>query len=743
MIMPHLENLMTDLLSMTKGIVVKRVDVADRYETLEIIQAADYYISAVNKTDTFWTYIKYPEWILRKSGLTDEEVELAMLSKVNIPESAKELVFLNMHNNILESYVEKNNYYRRLGGLPDIEDPMYIYLDFDVIGVDNSKPLHEMNIDEIMILTQLGTIDAYKKAFPSKLYLSYLGVNKIDIFYARRASRFDILQLGPCGNEYHRTIFMKNYEFAKRYIGATAYNREMFGDQEHYDSYIGLLIVTQAMQQCISENLTILTTKSYNDVQTCKYILQSYGLDIFDDIPIKYRKAIADNIEVLIQNKGTDAVFELIYKIFGFKHADVFKYYIVKERKRDADGNPIIDADKSNMYDLSMASVSISSKNVALDIRDQTNQLDYGDVVRKDPYWGVYETDASVEDKLLDFNFNYFDSKYIAINTAYDLTKMNYEINYVMSTLLALKSYEGGIKIMTQDSVAQIPVFDAIVYLFALISKQSGYAGNIPSSMSGVASVYRFNFESNATELQEIYNEFGTAGISGILDLSTINIVKPLGRIENTVELLNYYFKNTDIYNTLVNAMAKAKTKQQYMLIKKLFNYLTTSKQTNEIYKKSNGEVASTYYDFLLDSQPVLAFVIESIGVEFIGDKIIEVLSELEAYISSDKLTYMFTRMPTTNDVAMKKYIAKVISVFKSYTIDIESMNMVYEVDDKSANAFRIFDDTIKAETRSSATPNHILTGIGIGENLVRSDNFGIYDECQITTIRGGIEYEF
>ena len=227
------------------------------------------------------------------------------------------------------------------------------------------------------------------------------------------------------------------------------------------------------------------------------------------------------------------------------------------------------------------------------------------------------------------------------------------------------------------------------------------------------------------------------------IPINSIAFTKPLSPVTDGDQLLNYYFNNVSVYNTLTAAMASATTKDQYLLAKMLMSYYTTSKQTTAIYTKLDGTVATSYMDYLTEKQPKLAFTVTNTDLTLIDVKITEILDDLSAMIHNDKLIFMFSHITTVNDESIKRYLSKVIAVFKSYTIDVHGLNMVYKIYDPSTDTFRLFDATDTEWFAFHRHPCNIFSTIAIQESTNMSENIRMRDEISIQILRGGIAYEF
>ena len=243
---------MTELLKLASGIIVKRDDLANKYETLETATAYDYYISATNMTDTFDTYMSFSEQILADVGLTQEQIQAALKSKSVIPQEYRQAIVNLQREYVLANFQEKNEYYRTLNGYPDVDNITAVYIYDTIPNVDTSKPIHMMTNSEIVILNGLGKITELMTKYPKYKYLKYLGDNRIDIITARSAKKFDILRYDYISNSIIRHRFFTNYELSRAYILNNYYKKRLSLDNEYFDAYIGFLIVTNALIMTIN-----------------------------------------------------------------------------------------------------------------------------------------------------------------------------------------------------------------------------------------------------------------------------------------------------------------------------------------------------------------------------------------------------------------------------------------------------------------------------------------------------------
>ena len=109
-------------LILENSIVKLSVD-ASKYETLDIIRESDKYLNAKQELDMFESHPFYEPSIIKKAGITDKEkVFLYHENKYLIPRNKRDLVLKYKRELVIKEYVEQNDYYRELLGLPSIED---------------------------------------------------------------------------------------------------------------------------------------------------------------------------------------------------------------------------------------------------------------------------------------------------------------------------------------------------------------------------------------------------------------------------------------------------------------------------------------------------------------------------------------------------------------------------------------------------------------------------------------------
>ena len=167
-----------DFMTIVQDSVIKYKVLADESETLESMRNGDLYVRAMRKEDTFEGYENFTEEeildVYDAAGITITRGELLdyVYNNREIPviykytnadgtvgfqhDVRKDLVE-NRRKKIISTYVEENNYYRMLIGLPDRgEDPDdYFYVPADIAeeyNLPSDVAIHELDIGQVSVL---------------------------------------------------------------------------------------------------------------------------------------------------------------------------------------------------------------------------------------------------------------------------------------------------------------------------------------------------------------------------------------------------------------------------------------------------------------------------------------------------------------------------------------------------------------------------------------------------------------
>lgn len=692
----------------TESVIKVQAD-ADKYETQSISTMAYRYLCAVDDSADFYLYT------YRRNEFIDAGVPLNIVDECyvdlqNVPTPYRAIMLRHKKEEQILMYQEVNPYYRTLNGTP-IRNADYITLPAHMIpdGVhieDLDAPVHLYSDIECDLLYHYGVIDELKSRYPEYKYLDYLGSKRISIYKARKSSNFSILYMP---NDIPPEIvdrFKEKLSVNRAYIESVIYSEAYKFKSEYYDNFLCVLLLVLTMIDIIAEMPDMINKNEIFDLKMVKLIFENYGIDFFDTIPFHYQLAMIKNMHKLLKFKSTTLNIIDICSLFGFDNVKVFKYYLLKERKTDDetgryvtgfDKNWVIDNTKT--FDLKFVKVPIT-ETISPYLNDRTKFIDYDTITNKDTLWDGGLDHEYVKKEILDLEFNHYYTKYISIDILNSMSELAFQLCYFYNIIFDDKRIEEllRVNIPTIRSSTGFKLLDILSLLYALGYRYNGVNDVILSKQTKVLHVMGFNFEA---DLNVLANDIEEKGYT-LEDLGVADWMSP-NEIITMNQLIEIYTNNKNIHYHLVDAMNNAENKRVYDVYKMVYDSLMITKYTAKVFTKANGDIAETYTDFIKDKDALLYKVLVEIdGIENISDRkvlissyINDIVYSLSEYIDSDEIDDIFSIFPTVSKEAIRTYIKLVIEFFKSYTIDIESVNSIYKFDDKLNNKVRILDDMI------------------------------------------------
>lgn len=396
-----------------------------------------------------------------------------------------------------------------------------------------------------------------------------------------------------------------------------------------------------------------------------------------------------------------------------YERISVYKYFLIKEKILDKNGVPVEFKktihnddgttsevpDYEKMYDVYFQSTDIMDNNTVLAIENKANRYEYKEVTEEDDLWW---DDADLRKELYEREFNFIDTKYIGISISYNLTKMLYESIYFLNMLIDNKDVRTDInnRLFNEDAMHEgtdylyikleritetpISIFDAIVIMAALLCKKNSMKGNILVKPAQILSILGFDFEENfdliRKKIKNNPNIFKDQSILSYLDLLRIETVEDINTLYNN-------FKNFSKF--CVSQMNSTDNIKVYRAYNDLYRTIMIKKETTKAFKMSNGAVAITYLEYIEDKLPYIADYIKSLEVDECGVIIEHILGKLNELIPS--LTYLTTLNGVNNNIV--DAIIELIKFFKSYTVDLRNLSVVYIFDDDYWNRIRTIEN--------------------------------------------------
>jgi len=698
--MYFLDTFFNDLRTVMNTVVIKYEKKAKQNETMDSLRNADRYISARNMEDTFHTYQTFNPLAIINAGILDTQLaQLYATRKDLIPIEFREAIVLEQRKLIISAYEETNNYYRSLQGLPDNEDLDFVFLDpetYTLLGLDPDLAVHQLDEEAILRLEKRGYLDELRAKYPSKKYLNYLGTNKVDILRARTSRNFAILAMTKDVSETFYDEFNNMYEQCREYFMTVIHNKDFSARYDLYDNFIAMMIMVMTIQRMITNSFKNGIQRDFYDLGSIKMLMESYNVPFIADLPIDYQRALVRNMNSLLHYKSTDKVLYDICNILGFERIQIFKYFLIKEHRMDSNDSPIFATktiiddngdtvtvpDNEAMYELYFQTVELRERNIALALADINNKLTYEQVVQNDPFW--WDEDEELQKVLYDSEYNYVETKYLNMNIMYKMTEMLFEVAYIFRMLIDKKDELGTVTIQLPKlfDKREIPIFNVVVLMCALISKKNKMVGNIISSPTQILSVMGFNFYADFTLIKnEINNNpnLDKRMLSWILDL----------KIDDISEINSMFSNIRQLNDFIVERLGNTQNIEEYHAYKKLHDTLMVTQHQEALFQKQDGTIATTFLEYLEDDDPLLSTFVETVDENDIIEHIDHILYRINGAIKD--LQYLYVVNDSNN--VMLNAVMTLVRFFKSYTTDLSSFNILYLMNSRHYNMIKMIHD--------------------------------------------------
>lgn len=685
---------LTELFNLSKDIIWKNQSEANKNEIKEASLEREIFMAASKGLLSFDSIYQFPYDILAKVGLSEKQIYDAIDDKRTIPDNLRNICVKLYVEDILAkdpttgryiNYNEENNYYRMLYGLPDNEDTNFIYnTKYDDIPKD--VPIHELSISNRYALESRGYLDELIKLYPDKKYIKHLGTKCIDPYIARSAERFSILHMNTSEYENLYTDFQDTYNNCRYNITRVYYTDAFRKDNEVYEGFMAMCVLFMTVQLMHYKYLEADITRDFYDIESIRYVYESYGVPYFSSIPLEYHKKIIKNINRLISYKGSTRVFFDLFDLFDYGHMDVFEYYLLKTRKfkdgvpvtiLDRDGNEDIRA----MYDIKFGKVKLYN-DPALELSNVANHMEYEAMTLLDPYW---VSDEELISKLYEEeDFNYLETKYIGIQTLFDMMQIMYESAYFFKMIFDNRIALKKASIFYNQLGKSINIFEMCVYVAALVCKKYGYEGNISSEYPFVARIFGYNFKADLTTVLNDIAKNQYLKKDTELNKLILNI-NP-----NSIASINSSFASIqNLRNHFTRKKHEARTKEEYFAYRNLEQTLLISNIVEEVYKKKDKTLAASFADLIADMNPDLYLRLNS--------KFVDVEDEIDNILILLKKTFPVLKYIEWADgidiSSLIEHLFKLLSFFKSAKAELTGYNIVYLISDRGANMFKLMSE--------------------------------------------------
>lgn len=575
-----LQNLFVDVKKIIDFIVVKDLAAANAAETEETKYHAQGWMDAKMEQDTYQTYRRLWTWDMFQSivnSVSHKEFEYYSRNPDRVPLKFRETLRRLGRQSYLDRYIEKNNYYRMLLGVPDYEDYDWIYLSEDLqkqYGVDSETPVHAMDIS---IQRRYMTTEEYRKvveANPDKKYLQYMGTYKVDLYTARNAKDFEIIRYPLNRTDINPNLlstFASLYDKYREYVMVVLYNPQFESVYDYYRTFMGSLILEYTLFQLGNSSLEAVNNRKYLDDTILHTALSMYGIPDSLLMNKNARRDLAIHILKLVKEKGTKQVYYDLIQILGYQDVTISKLMLMKGQKFDSDGNVIYDEDGNPVVEPYFLQVDLNDDDPYTSIANgKCQQFSYDEIIARDPTW--WDT-PDVQKLLKESNYSMMDTKYITIDAVIHQMDYMFESIYFARMILDNKDMVENFSIEIPElfGTEQISVYDIVVFMIAAMCKQSGSNGKFIEDTDLLA-VAGFNFNLNMnTFLDYVINcqYVDTDRIMEFINSLTIASIDDISRVFNDVI--------APMREWLERKIVRAENRQEYLeyenVYKALFSY--------------------------------------------------------------------------------------------------------------------------------------------------------------------------
>ena len=345
-----------------KEIVLKNGSLADENETEASIEQSDYYLAIKDGLLDLHVFPLTVDMLVR-FGYSPLQASLFVEDRTKIPDKDKEKLLKFCNEDFISQYIEYNNYYRMLNGLPEYgtnEYNVYINPNDPKLLADDAntdfrfdKPIHTYSTSEINTLDALGILDDILEKYTGKhyKYLEFISSKKIDFYTARKAANWDILYI-PNVEYLVKSRFKELYSINRDIYEKRTYQEAYKLESDYYNEIIMILILCQTFSDIITELPEWYIRRDVFDLRTVQYFLESQGVKFFKEIPLKYQIRIVKNLNKLIRYKSTNQNIHDILDIFGQSGTTVYKYYLYKKYLRTDHKQTIIEPEIPEVWEM-------------------------------------------------------------------------------------------------------------------------------------------------------------------------------------------------------------------------------------------------------------------------------------------------------------------------------------------------------------------------------------------------------
>ena len=700
------------LMQLSKDIVWKNSSLAKLYESNTDPYLVEIFVTANRGVLNFDVIRAFPRAVLRKIGIPEINIDQCASDKNQIPENMRSYAVQEYQEALchinpvtgrlgyetpdgwVSIYEEQNDYYRMLNGLPGINEKEFVYNTDPRWPTD--IPVHDLELVDRLEMEDAGVLNKLIKENPKAEYLKYCGSKMISIYKARVANRFEILWRNTVDSTTLEEDFDAVYDSCCNLVNSVYYSDAFRKTNSLYENFLAMSILFMTIQTMQYHYLSVDVIRDFYDTESLKYVYDSYSVPFYNEIPLEYHRKIVKNINKLIGYKGSSQVFFDLFDIFD-TNMNIYTYYLTKihrfdehgnpmfELKTDEDGNVIKDKNGNPVLSPDNYSIAFSKGEIyadpALSVADPVNYSDYNIITTADPYW---IEDANTKKVLDDKVFNFNETKYIGVQTTFDLIKIAYENAYVFKMIMDNKTITDLLIIQWPDMGIEASLYEIFIYLAALVCRYHHYDGLLSDKLPYTAAVLGYDFKKSATIIKDTIdnNQYLKKNIDLKNKIRSMNIT-------NTLSVDSTFSNMQEIESMLISGYLNATSVDEFNAYRDLYNTLMTSKIIDEVYTDNNGNVAESFSDLLRAQSPDLYGRLIGLAEEEVKDELTVLIDKIEELLTSLKYSPHSLGIESSSLI---ENLFRILRFFKSAKAEIIGYNIIYQITMRGINFFKILD---------------------------------------------------
>ena len=544
-----IQDLFKDIEKIIEFMEVKDLREAMEYETSEIRDEAEVWMAAMMERDNYLTYRHLWNASMFQETLPNvkfNDVRVWMENPYSVPLVFRDNLLTRGRQLYLNSYVEKNQYYRMLSGLPPIDTPSseYVYLSEPLKNQLHTDdiPVHELST---LVQNRYISTEEYQdiiKDNPDKRYLKYLGIYKIDLLTSRKAKDFELIRYLPMGRSDINPNLLKEfgslYSDYREYVMVVLYNKHLEGVYESYRSYMGMLITSFTLMQICNKSIEHVSDRRFLDDAILHIILSMHGIPRSLLMTKEVRRNLVVNLLKLTRQKSTDEVYYNLVQILGYHDIIISKLMLMRGQEFDENGDTSLDSfddiDQTTTLDpitnKPIHPLDVDPYFIGINLKDP-NPYDtiingkapiysYRSITEDDPMWWDEYCECGAEGKckcepdcpnctcfirdvndtqalLRDKHYTVADSKYIMIEAIIHQIQYLFESIYFTRLILDNKEYTDTFEISIPEifGTESVSIYDIMVFIIAATCMINNLSGKISNPEQEMIATAGFNFD--------------------------------------------------------------------------------------------------------------------------------------------------------------------------------------------------------------------------------------------------------